>query len=91
MSFFSRKNTFFKRRQRLRLGKYLFAPKRTKTPLDEALFASYLDQKGFFRRSPDRFARSQARKRLAFSLLIFALAIGFTFLVVESAKALALF
>lgn len=92
MSFFTRRNVFFQRRRRLRLERFLFLPKRrVRSPLNETLFASYLDEKGFQRRQPDRFAKLQARKRLVFSLLLFGLSLGLIFVVAESAKALALF
>ena len=78
------------RRPTLRPGRLVHSHGRP-TRTVNSQFVSFLQRSGFRRVNLDRYERSLRRRRLALAVCGWASALGLTWVVVESAKALSMF
>ncbi|MCH8474389.1 MAG: hypothetical protein LAT55_04080 [Opitutales bacterium] len=88
-----RKDSFYDRRRRLRLG---VDPRsnprsRRRNGLPGLLLASFLSDRGFRRRTENRFEKRIRRRRAMAMATIFVLSLAFAWVIMESAKALEIF
>lgn len=90
---FFRKDAFYDRRRRLRLGDNLWreSSSRRRSGLPGLLLASFLSDRGFRRRAENRFEKKIRRRRAMAMATIFLLSLAFAWVVMESAKALEIF
>ncbi|MCH8541905.1 MAG: hypothetical protein LAT58_14215 [Opitutales bacterium] len=90
---FSRKDAFYDRRRRLRLGTNLQtkATNRRRNGLPGLLLASFLSDRDFRRHPENRFEKKIRRRRAMAMATVFLLSLAFAWVIMESAKALEIF
>lgn len=92
MGFLIRKIVSLSRRPKIRFARLMMNGGRSRNhAVRNAQFVGFLESSGFRTMDPVRHERTMNRRRVAVQALVFVLFLGFVWVMIESAHALALF